>query len=155
MMTPKDSEIVVTSHDPRYEFEGCTRYEPIDNVIEVDRFTEELIENNMCFLYGDTYYTTESMRIIVNTEAKDTIFFGNKKAIVAVKIADSSEFRKHKSLVKKNFLEGKIEKCKGWQVYQSFTGQDMKMLPRIKEKFVIIDSETIDINTPEDYHNMI
>ena len=38
----RTAEILVTSHDPRYEFEGSTRYEPMNNVYEIDRFTEEL-----------------------------------------------------------------------------------------------------------------
>ena len=37
-------EIIITSHDKRYEIEGSTRYEPLNNVLEIDRFTEELIE---------------------------------------------------------------------------------------------------------------
>ena len=72
------AEVIVTSHDPRYEFEGATRYEPINNVLEIDRFTYELIENNMCFLYGDTYYTEDAIKSIVNTKTDELLFFGNK-----------------------------------------------------------------------------
>ena len=45
-------EVVITSHDERYEFEGARRYEPKNNRLEIDRFTEELIADNICFLYG-------------------------------------------------------------------------------------------------------
>ena len=44
-------EVIITSHDPRYEVEGARRYEPKNNHLEIDRFTEELIEDNVCFLY--------------------------------------------------------------------------------------------------------
>ena len=53
-------EIIVTSHDERYEFPGSRRYEPLNNIYEIDRFTRELITENMCFLYGDTFYTEEA-----------------------------------------------------------------------------------------------
>jgi len=49
------NEIIVTSHNPAYEFEGAVRYEPQNNLLEIDRFTEELIIDDICFLYGDTF----------------------------------------------------------------------------------------------------
>lgn len=88
-------EIIVTSHDPRYEFEGCIRHEPINNIYEIDRFTDELIISDMCFLYGDTFYTEESISKILNTKAEDLLFFGNQESIVAVNIKDHILFRKH------------------------------------------------------------
>lgn len=152
---PSDLEIIVTSHNKNYEFENCRRYEPKNNVLEIDRFTEELIEDDMCFLYGDTYYTDEAIEAIVNTKADKLVFFGNAKSIIAVKIASADEFRKHKNRVREMFLANEIEQCKGWQVYQSFTGQDLKKKPEMGDSFIIIDDGTIDINTPEDYSRLI
>ena len=37
-------DIIITSHNESYEFEGAKRYEPESNHLEIDRFTEELIE---------------------------------------------------------------------------------------------------------------
>lgn len=146
----RDAEVIITSHDERYEFEGATRYEPLNNVMEIDRFTEELIEDNMCFLYGDTYYTDKAIRNIVTSKVEDILFFGNKKSIVAIKIKDSEEFKKHVSNVRNLFLQKKIKNCKGWQVYQSFQNltYDVK---QIKDKFIIVDNDTIDYNTPKEY----
>ena len=62
-------EVIITSHDPRYEVEGATRDEPVNNHLESDRFTEELIADNVCFLYVDTYYSEDAADIIINTEA--------------------------------------------------------------------------------------
>ena len=61
----KECEVIITSHDERYEVEGATRYEPKENVLEIDRFTRELIEDNICFLYGDTYYSEESIMFLL------------------------------------------------------------------------------------------
>ena len=63
--TDESNEIVITSHDYRYEVEGAVRYEPKNNVLEIDRFTDELIDDGVVFLYGDTYYTDDSIKTIV------------------------------------------------------------------------------------------
>ena len=128
-------DVIITSHDKRYDIEGSTRYEPKNNVLEIDRFTEELIEDNICFLYGDTYYPDESIDIILNTKPDDILFFGNEKSIVAIKIKDGKLFKKHVDHVRKLYLEDKIKNCKGWQVYQSFMNLE------------------IDFNTPKEYEN--
>ena len=149
------AEIIVTSHDKSYEFEGSRRYEPLNNVLEIDRFTEELIIDDMCFLYGDTHYTKKSIEIILKDVPGDIVFYGNKKSIVAVRIKNSEVFKKHKAIVRELYLEGKIEKCKGWQVYQSFTGQNMSASPVIGKNFVYVDELTRDFNTAEEYGELI
>lgn len=150
-MTDRQAEVIVTSHDERYEFEGSRRHEPLDNKLEIDRFTAELIEDDTCFLYGDTYYTEEALRSILDTYTDDLIFFGNNKSIVAVKIKDSQLFKQHVDNVKKLFLAGKIDRCVGWQVYQSFTGQDFANTAVPSEKFILLGEKTTDFNTPEEY----
>ena len=150
----KDAEVIITSHDERYEFEGSTRYEPYSNHIEIDRFTYELIEDNICFLYGDTYYTEETIKKIVDTDTSDVLFFGNSRSIVAVKVKDSSLFKKHVDNVRKLFLKNKIKNCKGWQVYQSFQNLEFDK-KEIKDRFIVVDNETIDYNTPDDYENSV
>lgn len=147
-----NSEIIITSHDKRYEFDGSTRYEPKNNVLEIDRFTYELIENNICFLYGDTYYTEEAIQKIVNTNTDDLLFFGNNKSIVAIKVRDANLFKKHIDNVKELFLVGKINNCKGWQVYQSYMNLEFDK-KQITDKFIVLDERTMDYNTPEDYDN--
>ena len=144
-------EVIITSHDSRYEIPGAQRHEPLNNNLEIDLFTEELIEDDVCFLYGDTYYSDFAMSTIIATEADDMMFFGNGRSIVAIKVADGDLFRSHVHRVRDLFLEGKIAKCIGWQVYQSFTG-----LPfgekQIGEKFLVLEDGTEDFNSPEDYN---
>ena len=50
-------QVIITSHDPRYEVPGAVRYEPKHNVLKSIVLQSELIEDNICFLYGDTYYS--------------------------------------------------------------------------------------------------
>jgi len=142
-------EVIITSHDPRYEVEGAVRYEPQNNVLEIDRFTRELIDHDVCFLYGDTYYSEQSMNLIVQYDVEDMLFFGNEKSIVAVKVKDADIFRSHIENVTELFLAGKIKDCKGWQVYQSFMNLPFDV-KQIAEKYIYIKDETKDFNSPED-----
>ena len=143
-------QVIITSHDSRYEFPGAQRYEPKNNHLEIDRFTEELIEDDICFLYGDTFYSEEASKTIIDTEAEDILFFGNRRSIVAVKVADGSLFKKHVDRVRQLYLDGKIEKCIGWQVYQSFMGLPFDE-KRIESKYVVLKDGTEDFNSPEDF----
>lgn len=145
-------QVIITSHDPRYEVEGAVRYEPKNNVLEIDRFTTELIEDDVCFLYGDTYYAESAIRSIVETDTEDLLFFGNEKSIVAVKVKDAELFSQHVNRVRELFLQGKIEKCIGWQVYQSFLGLSFDE-KKIAGKYIYMEDGTRDFNSPEDLKN--
>lgn len=147
-----DSKVIITSHDKRYDIKGSVRYEPKNNKLEIDRFTEELIEDNICFLYGDTYYPDESIDVIIKNKNDDILFFGNEKSIVAIKVANSKEFKKHIDNVKTLFIENKIKTCKGWQVYQSFMNLEFDK-KQIDEKFILVNKDTIDFNTPREYED--
>ena len=143
-------EIIVTSHNKDYEFSGAVRHQPVNNVLEIDRFTKELISDNMCFLYGDTYYSEHAIHTIVQTEVEDVLFFGNENSIVAIKIVNGKLFDEHVSHVRSLFISGVIENCIGWQVYQSILGLPFKG-KEIADKYVVIRDETMDFNEPEDY----
>jgi len=149
-----DPEIIITSHDPRYEFDGARRHEPENNVYEIDRFTQELVCDDMCFLYGDTIYERDVLEEIAASETDDILFFGNSKSVVAVRIGDAGVFRQHFDRVRDLYMAGKINRCKGWQLYQSVTGQDFSESPVIGERFITVDDSNTDINTPEEYRNI-
>ena len=104
------------------------------------------------YKYGDTYYTDETIINIISKKVEDILFFGNKKSIVAIKIKDSNLFKKHIENVKQLYLKNKIKNCKGWQVYQSFQNLQFD-IKQIKDKFIIVDNDTIDYNTPKEYEN--
>lgn len=149
----RECEIIITSHDSRYEIEGAKRYEPRNNNIEIDRFTYELIEDDICFLYGDTYYSEEAIITIVNESLGDITFFGTSKSIVAIKVNNSEVFKYHIDKVKELYLNGKIQECIGWQVYQSY--EDIPFgTKKIVNDFVIVDKTTRDFNSPVDFEEI-
>ena len=149
-----DPEVIITSHDERYEFPGAVRHEPENNIYEIDRFTAELVCDDMCFLYGDTVYDKDVLADIAASETDDILFYGNRKSVVAVRIGNAEFFRKHFDRVRNLFIEGEIDKCKGWQIYQSVTGQNLTERPVIGDRFRVVDERTTDINTPEEYKNI-
>lgn len=144
-------EIIVTSHCAKYEFEGTVRYEPQRNFLEIDRFTEELIEDNICFIYGDTYYTRECIESIIRNTLGEITFFGNSKSIVGIKVMNGDVFRKHVRKIRDLYLEGKIDSCIGWQVYQSYTGLEIGNDKVITDNFIRVSEDTFDLNCPEDF----
>lgn len=150
-LTSKEVEIIVTSHDPRYEFKGAKRYEPKNNFLEIDRFTDELISNDVCFLYGDTYYTENCLLTIIRSQTKELVFFGNSKSIVGIKVGNGKLFKQHIKIVKNLYLTGEIDTCIGWQVYQSYAGIEIGDNKKIDKNFIFIEDKTFDLNTPEDY----
>lgn len=151
----KDCEVIITSHDKRYEIEGAKRYEPKNNVLEVDRFTVELVEDDITFLYGDTVYSEESIKLISEYKTDKVEFFGNSKSIVAVKIHDSVAFSEAFQKVRNLYLDGKIEKCIGWQVYSAFLGREI--FGDERDKVISTNMMTIndyDFNTPKEYEKI-
>lgn len=150
-----NAEVIISSSDERHDTEGATRYVPERNVIELDRFVEELITNDTCFLYGDTYYSDDAIRIITHSSSQSVDFFGDERSIVAVSCHDESLLRKHLNNVRQAFAEGKIENCIGWQVYQSFIGRLFDEF-EIGDHFIHFDDQmTCGFNSPEDLRRFI
>ena len=148
------AEIIVTSHDPRYGNYGAVRYEPKNNIYEIDRFTAELITDDVCFLYGDTYYTDEAIRKICSIQTDTMYFVGTSRSIVAVKVHDSALMRLHLERIRNLHIAGKLKDCRGWQLYQSFTGQLFEKI-NIGENFLTLDDDTQGFNCVEEYQNFL
>lgn len=146
-----EADILITSHDESVDIPGARRYEPKNNVLEIDRFTAELIEDDMCFLYGDVLYSEAAIRTVAAHRGRSPLlFFGSEKSICAVLIGDGGLFRSLYLEVRKKFLDGEIAECKGWQVYHLYAGLPLPGRG-IGGSYVLLDSFTRDFNSPEDY----
>lgn len=146
-----DAELIITSHKEDLNVPGARRYEPKNNVLEIDRFTAELIGDDMCFLYGDVLYSEAAVKAVINARGREPVlFFGSKSSICAVLVRDGELFRRLYLEVRSLFLDGKIAECKGWQVYHLYASLPL-MGRDIGPGYVVLDSFTRDFNTPEDY----
>lgn len=147
----KSAEVIITSHDVSLSVVGAERYEPKNNVLEIDRFTAELIEDDMCFLYGDVLYSEQAMETIVSRRGiSPMLFFGSRDSICAVLIKDGALFKDLYLEVRRRYVEGEISECKGWQVYHLYAGLPL-MGRDISSDYIVLDSFTRDFNSPEDY----
>lgn len=149
------AEVVITSHNEGIDIDGAVRYEPKNNVLEIDRFTAELIGDDMCFLYGDVYYSEEAIKTIVqSTGEQPLLFVGSEKSICAVIIRDGALFKSLYERIRAMYLDGEIKECKGWQVYHLYAGLPLESR-EIGKGYLITDSFTRDFNSPDDYKEFI
>ena len=76
-------DIIITSHDPRFDNLGAVRYEPKFNDYNpadpksawLKAFPVELMEEPTCYLFGDVYYSENAIKTIVEKDNKDILFF--------------------------------------------------------------------------------
>lgn len=148
------TEIIITSHNKEYDVPGAVRYEPMNNHLEIDRFTWELIEDGVCFLYGDTFYSDDAIKTICCTRPEGLSFVGTDNSIVAVLAGSGELLKQHIEKVKKLFLSGEITDCKGWQVYQSYTGLPFGQI-RIGKNFILVSDGTCGFNTWTEYESFL
>ncbi len=150
-----EAEVIITSHNPAFEVEGALRYEPKNNVLEIDRFTAELIGDDVCFLYGDVLYAEKTVDTIIrNRGFLPVVFFGNENSVCAVLIRDGEAFKKSFYAVREMAASGKMPSCKGWQVYHHYAGMGLEGR-EIGPCFIRVDNSTRDFNSPEDYHEFL
>lgn len=135
------AQIIITSHNPQYDVAGTTRYEPKNNLCEIDRFTWELIDDGVCFLYGDVYYTEAAIRQIVALPVKTLGFAGNGEEIFAVKVGDGAYQR---ACIQK--LKEAGGECRGLQLFE-LASQDAETV------FCRIADGTAGFNTEEEYRS--
>ena len=140
-------DYIITCHDERYGKYGKIT-EQSENDCEVDRFEHQ--DEPVCYLYGDVYYTEKAIRTIIDAWVGDVMFLGSSQEIFAVKVRDLGLFFEHKNKVKKLYLDGKIRRCIGWEVYRSIMGNPLDK-HWINGRYVYIEDDTDDIDYPEDY----
>ena len=143
---------IITTNDVRYKEYGQTRPQSYTDC-EVDRF-EDIDNEEICYLYGDVYYTEEAIKNIVNTPAEDILFFGSDWEIFAIKIINKELFFEHKNRVKKLFLNGEINRCIGWEVYRSLHNIPFEE-HYITDRYFSIKYGTDDIDYPAYFEKFI
>lgn len=143
---------IITSSDVRYKQYGMTMPQSC-NDCEIDRF-EETDDEEICYLYGDVYYTEEAIKNIINTPTDEILFFGSNWEIFAIKIVNKKLFMEHKYKVKKLYLNKLIDRCIGWEIYRSLNNIPFDE-HRITDRYFKILDGTDDIDYPEDYEKFV
>ena len=167
------TDIIITSHDKRFDYLGIERYEPKYNDWNYKKetgywlsaFPIELLNQPITFLFGDVYYSENAIKTIVNTEAKENLFFctyenKDERYIkhhdepLAYKVVDYVMFKKHINRVKTLKDEGKC--CREpivWELYRSMNNQDINT-HAMTNNYIAINDESCDIDTFNDIINL-
>lgn len=148
------AEIIISSADPSNEVAGATRHTPLKGEREIDRFCVELIVDDTCFLYGDTFYTPEAIATIAETPADPLLFFGQEHCIAGVKVADASVMLAHLRHLNALIDAGEIPDAKGWTLYHLSQGMPLQG-KSVAGGFVFLDDAVMDINSPADYQSFL
>ena len=158
-------DILITSHDERFKVEGATRYEPLHNDYDsitktgywLSAFPIELLNEPLTFVWGDVYFSENAIKTIVQTEAKENLFFCTYKnqckeyikkhdEPLAYKVVDYELFKKHIDIVKKMYDDGlTVRHPIVWELYRSMNGQDVNKHEMTKN-YIAINDESCDID---------
>jgi len=165
-------DILITSHDKRFDNLGATRYEPLYNDYIpnkqgywISAFPIELLNEPICFLFGDVYYSENAIKTIVETPTDSTLFFcsydnKDKKYIkhhdepLGYKVVDYELFKKHIQKIKDFKDSGKAPREPiVWELYRSINNQPLTEHYMTKN-YIAINDESCDIDTNKDIKSL-
>lgn len=163
------NDIIVTSHDKRFDNLGVERYEPqYNDYIPGDASTYwlngypiELLNEPVCFICGDVYFSKNAIKTIVEAETKSTLFFCTYNNTDPRYIKHHDEPLGYKvvdyELFKQKIAETKALKDAGvccrepvvWELYRVINGIWVNE-HRLTKNFIAINDESCDIDTLND-----
>ena len=161
-------DIIITSHDKRFDNLGAIRYEPLYNDYVpnkkgywVSAFPEELLNEPVVFLMGDVSYSENAIKTIVNSKTDSILFFctyqnKDERYIkkhdepLGFKVVDTTFFKYHINKVKEYKDSGEaLREPLAWELYRSINGQPLKEHYMTKN-YIAINDESCDIDTLND-----
>lgn len=164
-------DIVITSHDKRFDNRGAVRYEPQHNDYDpikktgywLNAFPVELLTEPICFLLGDVYYSNDAIKTIVKSETDSTLFFCMDKTKgfsdkyiklhdepFGYKVADTELFKEHIEKLKRMFDNHETKRHPiVWELYRSINGYDVNQ-HILKDNYISINDITCDIDRIDD-----
>lgn len=162
-------DILITSYDKRFDNLGAKRYEPLKNDYDyltgkgywLNAFPIEIMDEPICFIWGDVYFSDDAIKTIVETDTKSTLFFcshnnQDDKYIkrhdepLAYKVVDTKLFIEHIDKVKKLYDEGKTNRHPiVWELYRSINELDVNE-HIMTNNYVAINDISCDIDGKND-----
>lgn len=164
-------DIIVTSHDPRFDNLGATRYQPLYNDYKpkegkgywLSAFPRELLNQQITFLLGDVYYSENAIKTIVESKTASVLFFCTDKRLgyderyikhhdepLAFKVENYELFKEAIYSVKKMKDKGITHREPiMWELYRVINGIDVNT-HILTDNYIAINDETCDIDRVED-----
>lgn len=163
------NDIIITSHDKRFDGLGAKRYEPKYNDYRpklnkgywVSAFPIELLNEPICFLLGDVYYSENAIKTIVESETKSILYYCSYKnkderyikhhdEPFGFKVVDYIMFKEHIERMKAFKDSGEaVREPIAWELYRSINNQPIKE-HKMTNNYIAINDETCDIDRVED-----
>ena len=162
-------DIIITSHDERFDNLGATRYEPLHNEYDpinltgywLNAFPVELLNEPTIYLFGDVYYSENAIKTILETPTDSALFFctyQNESDLyikhhdepLAYKVVDTEMFKENINKVKQMKDEGIC--CREpvvWELYRTINNQYINE-HKMTSNYVAINDESCDIDTLRD-----
>lgn len=164
-------DIIVTSHDKRFDNLGAVRYEPLFNDYKpkenegywLSAFPIELIDEPLTFLLGDVYYSENAIKTIVESKTTSILFFCTDKRLgyderyikhhdepLAFKVINYELFKESIYIVKK-MKDNRVTHREPimWELYRVINGIDVNT-HILTDNYIAINDETCDIDTEKD-----
>jgi len=167
------NDILVIASDERFNYLDVKIYKPKNSDYDystgkgywLNAFPFELMNDPICFIWGDVYFSENAIKTIVENKTNSTLFFctyNNKDSKyikhhdepLAYKIIDTELFKKHIEIVKKLYDEGKtVRHPIIWEVYRSINGINVNNHIMTKN-YIAINDESCDIDSKNDIINL-
>lgn len=166
-------DILITASDERFKEYGEV-YTPNKSDYNygngtgywLNAFPYELLNEPVCFIWGDVYFSEEAIKRIVNINSNDDLFFctyknDDKRYIkphdepLAYKVMNTERFKEHINICKKAKDEGKA--CREpiiWEVYRSIHNQSINE-HFMSYDFIPINDYSCDIDSINDLNKII
>ena len=162
-------DIIITSHDKRFDDLGATRYEPKYNDYKprenkgywLSAFPLEILNEPTTYLLGDVYYSENAIKTIVEAETESVLYFCSYKnkdrryikhhdEPFGFKVVDCDLFKKHIEIVKWMYDKGFTGRHPiAWELYRSLNQLDVNKHVMTKN-YIAINDETCDVDRVED-----
>lgn len=169
----KIKDIIITSHDSRFNSLGAVRYEPKFNDYKprqnkgywLSAFPIELMTEPVTFLLGDVYYSDDGIKTIVESKTESVLLFCTSKQDgysekyikhhdepLGFKVVDCELFKKHIEKLKRMYdMRMTARHPIAWELYRSINGLDVNK-HRLTTNYIPINDETCDIDRLEDIY---
>lgn len=163
------NDIIITARDKRFDNLDAIRYEPINNDYDyatgkgywLNAFPFELLNEPVCFIWGDVYFSENAIKTIVETETDSTLFFcsyenHHPKYIkewdepFAYKVVNTELFKN--SIIKtKKLYDDKVTWRHPivWELYRVIHNQNVNE-HKMTTDYVAINDESCDIDCLKD-----
>jgi GTP:adenosylcobinamide-phosphate guanylyltransferase len=145
-----DEEIFIRANDPAYHVEGTTLVGDCHDNKAFDMFCYDMLDDEVTFLYGDTFYSDTAIDTIMAQETPDILFMGTTESIVAISVGDVDTFKHHLERIK----DYPPELIRGWALYQSLNGLAQGDHSPLSNYLLITDM-VVNVNTEEDYAHLM